>query len=313
LPAAGELEEAFEFFGRAFVAEALGDGEKEAEALGGGVKGDGVGIVGVDPAVFGDVEDLCGKGRAEGAGFGGGGGEDEFGLGVVELAGGGGPGGAFLRAGGAFFFEHGVPFGVERRCIGGDGEGQGQIFEAGVAGLGAAHPHRFAGEGDGGAGGEFFGRGDLGLEEDIALIALGFEGEHEDAFGFGVFEFGTLPAARKVPLDGGGHADDSGLLPVGVEAGFVMDEDTDVEGGAGLDVGDLRNEVDGEADAVLVGRRAKGEKQRECGEERAGGHGQGFGLLNGRATAKMRRFLAKSFHLLIARAVKAPTVTGYDA
>ncbi len=105
-----------------------------------------------------------------------------------------------------------------------------------MAGLGAAHPDGAAGEGDRGAGVEFFGRGDLGLEEDIALVALGFEGEHHDAFGFGVFEVAAFPAAGEVPFDAGGDADDAGLFPVGVEAGFVMDEDADVEGCAGLDV-----------------------------------------------------------------------------
>ena len=184
-------------------------------------------------------------------------------MGVAEEAGGGGPGGGFLGAGGAFFFEEGVPFGIRGGGVGGDGEGEGEVFEAGVAGLGAAHPDGAAGEGEGGAGIEFFGRGDLGLEEDIALVALGFEGEHHDGFGFGVFEVAAFPAAGEVPFDAGGDADDAGLFPVGVEAGFVMDEDADVEGGAGLDVGDFGDEVDGEADAVFLGLGGKGEEKDE--------------------------------------------------
>lgn len=239
MPATGELEEGGEVLWGAFVSVAFGDGEEEAEAFGGGVEGDGVGVVGVDPAVFGEVDDLFGEGGGEGAGFGGCGDEEEFGLGLAEQVSGGGPGGGFLRAGGAFFFEESVPFGIGSWGFSGDGEGEGEVLEAGVAGLGAAHPDGAAGEGDGGAWFEFFGRGDLGLEEDIALVALGFEGEHHDAFGFGVFEVAAFPATGEIPFDAGGDADDAGLFPVGVEAGFVMDEDTDVEGCAGLDVGDF--------------------------------------------------------------------------
>jgi hypothetical protein len=182
-------------------------------------------------------------------------------LGIADEAGGGGPGGGFLGAGGAFFFEEWVPFGIGGWGFSGDGEGEGEVFEAWVAGLGAAHPDGAAGKGDGGAGVEVFGRGDLGLEEDIALIALGFEGEHHDAFGFRVFEVAAFPAAGEVPFDAGGDADDAGLFPVGVEAGFVMDEDTDVEGGAGLDVGDFGDEIDGEADAIFLGLGGKGEEK----------------------------------------------------
>lgn len=132
-----------------------------------------------------------------------------------------------------------------------------------MTGLGAAHPDGSAGEGDGGAGVEFFWRGDEGLEEDIALVALGFESEHHDGFGFGVFEFAAFPAAREVPFDAGGDADDTGLFPVGVEAWLVVDEDADVEGGAGLDVGDFGDEVDGEADAVFLGLGGEGEDEGE--------------------------------------------------
>lgn len=45
LPTAGELEERGEILGWAFVAVAFRDGEKEAEAVGGWVEGDDVGIV----------------------------------------------------------------------------------------------------------------------------------------------------------------------------------------------------------------------------------------------------------------------------
>ena len=62
LPAAGKLEEGGKGFRGAFVAVAFGDGEEEAEAFGGGVEGDGMGVVGVDPAVFGEVDDLFGEG-----------------------------------------------------------------------------------------------------------------------------------------------------------------------------------------------------------------------------------------------------------
>ncbi len=132
-----------------------------------------------------------------------------------------------------------------------------------MAGLGAAHPDGAAGEGDGRAGVEFFGRGDLGLEKDVAFVALGFEGEHHDAFGFGVFEVAAFPASGEVPFDAGGDADDAGLFPVGVKAGFVMDEDTDVEWGARLDVGDFRDEIDGEADTIFLGLGRKGEGEGE--------------------------------------------------
>jgi hypothetical protein len=62
LPAAGELEEGGEVFWGALVAVAFGDGEEEAEAFRGGIEGDGVGVVGVDPAIFGEVDDLFGEG-----------------------------------------------------------------------------------------------------------------------------------------------------------------------------------------------------------------------------------------------------------
>ena len=261
LPAAGELEEGGEVFWGALVAVAFGDGEEEAEAFRGGIKSDGVGVVGVDPAVFGEVDDLFGESGGEGACIGARGGEEEFGLGIADEAGGGGPGGGFLGAGGAFFFEEWVPFGIGGWGFSGDGEGEGEVFETGVAGLGAAHPDGAAGKGDGGAGVEFFGRGDLGLEEDVALVALGLEGEHHDAFGFGVFEVAPFPAAGEIPFDASGDADDAGLFPVGVEAGFVMDEDADVEGCAGLDVGDFGDEIDGEADSIFLGPGVKGEKK----------------------------------------------------
>ena len=260
LPAAGELQEALEGLGWAFVAEAFGDGEQEAQAPGGGVKGDAVGIVRVDPAIFGEVDDFFGERRAEGLGVGGGGGEDEFDLGVAHKACGGGPGGAFLGNGGAFFLEERVPFAVERWGFGGDWEGEGEVFEAGMTRLSAAHPDGLASERDGGSWCEFFGWGDAGLEKDVTLIALGFDGEHEHAFRLGVFEFAAFPAARQVPLDAGGDTDDARLLPVGVEARFVANEDADIKRGAGLDVSDFRDEVHGEANAVFVSLRGQREE-----------------------------------------------------
>ena len=66
LPTAGELEEGGEGFRGAFVAVAFGDGEEEAEAFRSGIEGDEVGVVGVDPAVFGEVDDLFGESGGEG-------------------------------------------------------------------------------------------------------------------------------------------------------------------------------------------------------------------------------------------------------
>lgn len=180
---------------------------------------------------------------------------------VAQEAGGGSPGGGFLGACGAFPFEKGVPFGIGGGGVCGDRKREREVFETRVAGLGAAHPDGAAGKRDGGAGVEFFGWGDLSLEKDIAFVALGFEGEHQDAFGFGIFEVATFPSAWEVPFDAGRDADDAGLLPVGVEAGFVMDEDADVEGGAWLDMRDFGDKVDRETDAVFLCERGEGKKE----------------------------------------------------
>lgn len=124
MPTARELKKRGEFLGCAFVTVAFGDGEEKAEAFGGGVEGDGVGIVGVDPAVFGEEDDFPGKGRREDAGVAVCGREEKFGLIVIELAGGRGPSGGFLGSRSAFFFENGMPFGIESGGFGGDGKSQ---------------------------------------------------------------------------------------------------------------------------------------------------------------------------------------------
>lgn len=238
-PTTGQLQQPLQLSGWPFIAEAFGDGQKKSQGAGGGVPLNVVRVVRIDPAVFGEKEDFFGEAGAEVAGLRGGGTEDQLGLGGIDHAGGGGPGGASAGLGGAFFGEKRLPLEVGGGGLGGDGQGEGEVFESRVARLGAAHPDGFAFEGGGLAGLEFCWRGDFGLKQDIALVALCFDGEHEHAFWLWVFEVASAPAAWQVPLNTGGHTDDAGLFPVGVVAGFMTDENADVKGSAWLNVGDF--------------------------------------------------------------------------
>lgn len=133
--------------------------------------------------------------------------------------------------------------GVVRDGSVGDGESHFEGLEAREAAFGATHPCGSGFQGDGflcklGWGGNGHEKGD------VALVSIAGVLGHVGFLGIGPLDFRGGESLGEFPVDGGWHADHPGVLPIGVEAGEVLEMKTHREGRARGDAAVFGDEID---------------------------------------------------------------------